>query len=64
MRWRKQGASGMAVMEISIPSGFEPDMTAIGNVAGIKRTERRGRNVVVYFNEVRDRTPQWKRQFL
>ncbi|XP_048243994.1 CD109 antigen-like [Haliotis rufescens] len=51
-KWLKKGSSGMAVMEISIPSGFDPDMTSIGNVAGLKRVERRGRNVVVYFDEI------------
>ncbi|XP_046569084.1 CD109 antigen-like isoform X2 [Haliotis rubra] len=51
-KWLKKGSSGMTVMEISIPSGFDPDMTSIGNVAGLKRVERRGRNVVVYFDEI------------
>ncbi|XP_046369854.2 CD109 antigen-like [Haliotis rufescens] len=51
-KWLKDGSSGMTVMEISIPSGFDPDMTSVGNVAGLKRLERRGRNVVVYFDEI------------
>ncbi|XP_046569083.1 LOW QUALITY PROTEIN: CD109 antigen-like [Haliotis rubra] len=51
-KWLKEGSSGMTVMEISIPSGFDPDMTSIGNIAGLKRFERRGRNVVVYFDEI------------
>ncbi|XP_046569098.1 CD109 antigen-like [Haliotis rubra] len=51
-KWLKEGSSGMTVMEISIPSGFDPDMTSMGNVAGLKRFERRGRIVVVYFDEI------------
>ncbi|XP_046569079.1 CD109 antigen-like [Haliotis rubra] len=51
-KWLKEGSSGMTVMEISIPSGFDPDMTSMGNVAGLKRFERRGTNVVVYFDEI------------
>ncbi|XP_041357546.1 CD109 antigen-like [Gigantopelta aegis] len=51
-KWLLPGKSGMAVQEIGIPSGFEPDVSSIGDVAGIKRVERRGRNVVVYFDEI------------
>ncbi|XP_046569097.1 CD109 antigen-like [Haliotis rubra] len=51
-KWLKEGSSGMTVIEVSIPSGFDPDMTSMGNVAGLKRFERRGRNVVVYFDEI------------
>ena len=43
----------MVVQEVGIPSGFTPDMTSIGNVAGIKRSEQRGRYVDIYFDKVK-----------
>ena len=42
----------MVVQEVGIPSGFAPDMTSVGNVAGIKRTEQKGRFLNIYFEKV------------
>ncbi len=49
----------MTVMEISIPTGFEPDVSSIGNIVGLKRIERRGRKVVVYFDKVSEDFEFW-----
>ncbi|XP_025086885.1 CD109 antigen-like [Pomacea canaliculata] len=51
-RWLSAGESGMVVQEVGIPSGFAPDMTSIGNVAGLKRVEQRGRFLDVYIDKV------------
>lgn len=42
----------MVVQEVGIPSGFAPDMSSVGNVAGLKLVEQRGRFVDVYFDTV------------
>ncbi|KAH9490191.1 hypothetical protein Btru_043915 [Bulinus truncatus] len=44
--------TGMVVQEISIPSGFVPDLTTLAKVAGVKRSERRGYTVAVYFDKI------------
>jgi hypothetical protein len=41
----------MVVQEVGIPSGFAPDMSSVGNVAGIKRAEQRGRYLDIYFEK-------------
>ncbi|PVD34996.1 hypothetical protein C0Q70_06277 [Pomacea canaliculata] len=53
-RYRLAGESGMVVQEVGIPSGFAPDVTSIGNVAGLKRVEQRGRFLDVYIDRVSD----------
>lgn len=55
-RWRLAGDSGMVIQQVGIPSGFAPDMSSIGNVAGLKRVEQRGRVLDVYFDKVRTTT--------
>jgi CD109 antigen len=44
--------SGMVVQAISIPSGFTPDLNSLGNVAGLKKSERKGQNLNVYFDKI------------
>lgn len=51
-RWLLAGDSGMVVQEVGIPSGFAPDMSSVGNVAGIKRVEQKGRFLDVYFEKI------------
>ncbi|KAL8613465.1 hypothetical protein ACOMHN_007508 [Nucella lapillus] len=51
-RWLLAGESGMAVQEVGIPSGFAPDMSSVGDVAGIKRAEQKGDYLDVYFDQV------------
>ncbi|XP_012945641.1 CD109 antigen [Aplysia californica] len=51
-KWLWDRKTGMVVQEIGIPSGFEPDLTSLSDVAGMKRSERRGNAVHVYFDEI------------
>ncbi|KAK7096877.1 hypothetical protein V1264_003921 [Littorina saxatilis] len=51
-RWLLPGESGMVVQEVGIPSGFAPDMTSVGHVAGIKRSEQKGRYLDIYFDKI------------
>ncbi|BFZ14934.1 hypothetical protein BsWGS_17971 [Bradybaena similaris] len=51
-RWLWSRESGMVVQTISVPSGFSPDMESLGNIAGLRRTERRGNTVNVYFDRI------------
>jgi hypothetical protein len=37
LRWLQSGASGMAVQEIGVPTGFEADVESIGKVDGLKK---------------------------
>ncbi|VDI68689.1 Hypothetical predicted protein [Mytilus galloprovincialis] len=53
-RWNRGGTSGMAVQEIGIPTGFEPNTNEIGSVRNLKRIEKDKRKVVLYFDEVSD----------
>ena len=47
------GDSGMAVLEIEMPTGYEPDLKAFPQTVTISRTERDGRKLILYFEEVR-----------
>ncbi|XP_071127944.1 CD109 antigen-like isoform X2 [Mytilus edulis] len=51
-RWLLTGASGMAVQEIGIPTGFDADVESIGQVAGLKKIEQENRKVIIYFDEI------------
>ena len=53
LRWLQSGASGMAVQEIGVPTGFEADVESIGKVDGLKKIEQGSRKVILYFDEVR-----------
>nr|ADE45341.1 thioester-containing protein 1.4 [Biomphalaria glabrata] len=44
--------TGMVVQELSIPSGFVPDLSTLGQVAGVKRSERKGSIVAIYFDKI------------
>ncbi|KAL3880815.1 hypothetical protein ACJMK2_033022, partial [Sinanodonta woodiana] len=50
--WLKEGASGMAVQEFGVPTGFEADLESIGTVLGLKKTETQNRKVILYFDEI------------
>ncbi|XP_041359485.1 CD109 antigen-like isoform X2 [Gigantopelta aegis] len=47
-----EGQTGMCIQEIQIPSGFVADLTSPGNIAGLKRLEQRGSDVVAYFDQI------------
>ncbi|XP_076447000.1 CD109 antigen-like [Babylonia areolata] len=51
-RWLGEGSSGMAVMEVGIPSGFEVDVDNMKSPRVLKRTEVEDRKMVLYFDEV------------
>ncbi|CAL1532269.1 unnamed protein product [Lymnaea stagnalis] len=51
-KWLLKKETGMVVQEISIPSGFQPDLSTLGNVAGLKRSERKGGVVAIYFDKI------------
>ncbi|RWS19300.1 CD109 antigen-like protein [Leptotrombidium deliense] len=52
----KEGASGMTVMEVTLPSGYVADLEALDDVkkSGAKRVETKNENtvIVVYFDEL------------
>ncbi|OWF38489.1 CD109 antigen-like [Mizuhopecten yessoensis] len=51
-KWLKTGASGMAVQEVGVPTGFAPDLESIGKIATLKKTEMENRKVILYFDEI------------
>jgi hypothetical protein len=52
-RWLKPDSSGMAVMEIGVPSGFESDRLSITRMKTLKRIEEGPKKQILYFDEVR-----------
>ena len=46
LRWLQSGASGMAVQEIGVPTGFEADVESTGKVDGLKKIEQGSRKVI------------------
>ncbi|RWS25096.1 CD109 antigen-like protein [Leptotrombidium deliense] len=56
-KYLKGKQSGMAVMEVTLPSGFKADLEALENLkkSGIKRVETKNENtvVVLYFDEIK-----------
>ena len=54
-RYLGEGQTGMCIQEIQIPSGFVADLASTGNIAGLKRMEQRGSDVVAYFDQVKRR---------
>ena len=53
-RWLLLNASGMAVAEIGIPTGFSANVQKLEekNYYGVKRIEEGNRKVILYFDEV------------
>jgi len=51
-KWLSSGASGMAVQEVGIPSGFEVDLDSMVSPKVLKRTEVEDRKLILYFDEV------------
>ncbi|EDV25555.1 uncharacterized protein TRIADDRAFT_55768 [Trichoplax adhaerens] len=56
-RWNSGGTSGMAIMEIGVPSGFSANQNKLreivkSNTLSIKRYEMSGSHVVLYFDEL------------
>jgi len=52
-KWLGDGpASGMAVQEIGIPSGFDVDRESITHLPTLRRMETENKKVVLYFDEI------------
>lgn len=53
-RWRLNGTSNMAVMEVTIATGYTADVASLESLvrAGLKRYEVTKDTVVLYFDEV------------
>ncbi|XP_060062599.1 CD109 antigen-like [Ylistrum balloti] len=51
-KWLKSGASGMAVQELGVPTGFAPDVESIEKLPTLKKTETENRKVILYFDEI------------
>ncbi|XP_042299772.1 C3 and PZP-like alpha-2-macroglobulin domain-containing protein 8 [Sceloporus undulatus] len=57
MRWLHSGSSNMAVLEVPLFSGFQPDIESLEQLlmnkqTGLKRYEVDGRKVLFYFDEI------------
>ncbi|BFZ24492.1 hypothetical protein BsWGS_27530 [Bradybaena similaris] len=51
--WLGDGpASGMAVQEIGIPSGFDADLESISSLPTLKRIETQNKKIVLYFDQI------------
>ncbi|XP_052786186.1 CD109 antigen-like [Mya arenaria] len=53
MRWTDPSDSGMLLMEVELPTGFNPDVDTLKAQAAIKQFEQRGRYVPLYFDGLR-----------
>jgi hypothetical protein len=51
-RWLHARASGMAVQEIGIPSGFEADVNSLEDLSELKKIETEDRKLILYFDQV------------
>ncbi len=51
-RWLGLDTSGMSIMELGLPSGFEVDTDSMSKVKTLKRVETPNKKVVLYFDEV------------
>ncbi|KAJ8305151.1 hypothetical protein KUTeg_017286 [Tegillarca granosa] len=51
-RYLMTGASGMTVLELGIPTGFELDSESVIEVSTLKRTETVDRKVIFYFDKI------------
>ncbi|XP_033743834.1 CD109 antigen-like [Pecten maximus] len=51
-KWLKTGASGMAVQEIGVPTGFTADLESIDKLPSLKKIETESRKVILYFDEI------------
>ncbi|KAL5012796.1 hypothetical protein ScPMuIL_011347 [Solemya velum] len=51
-RYTKTGSSGMAIVELGIPSGFDADEKSVSNATDVIRTEVKEQKLVLYFNQI------------
>ncbi|XP_046553016.1 CD109 antigen-like [Haliotis rubra] len=50
--YTKSRTNNMAVVEITVPSGFEPDMESLNDIRNLQRSELLGKNFVFYFSHL------------
>ncbi|XP_048243479.1 alpha-1-macroglobulin-like [Haliotis rufescens] len=54
-RHLEAGSSGMSLLNIGVPTGFDPDLNERQHTAVFSRSERNGNTLTLYFNEISDR---------
>lgn len=54
-RHLEEGSSGMSLLNIGVPTGFDPDLNERQHTAVFSRSERNGNTLTLYFNEVSKR---------
>ncbi|XP_048247916.1 CD109 antigen-like isoform X1 [Haliotis rufescens] len=50
--WKLADSSGMAVIQVGIPTGFEPDVSLIKETNGLKKKEYKSGTVDIYFEQI------------
>ncbi|KAL5011374.1 hypothetical protein ScPMuIL_009925 [Solemya velum] len=50
-RYTKSGSSGMAIVELGIPSGFDADENSITDNTSVMKTELKDQKLVLYFSQ-------------
>ena len=57
-RWLRTGSSNMAVMEVTLMTGYKVDVMSLERLVhtGLKRYEIKNNQVMFYFDEVSDRS--------
>ncbi|VDI42543.1 Hypothetical predicted protein [Mytilus galloprovincialis] len=52
VKWLRRGKSGMAILEIGIPTGFQAKPDNITHVPTLKKIEVENRKLILYFDEI------------
>ncbi|XP_076081497.1 CD109 antigen-like isoform X1 [Mytilus galloprovincialis] len=52
VKWLRQGRSGMAILEIGIPTGFQANHHKITHVPTLKKIEMENRKLILYFDKI------------
>ncbi|VDI01862.1 CD109 antigen [Mytilus galloprovincialis] len=52
VKWLRQGRSGMAILEIGIPTGIQAKPDKITHVPTLKKVEVENRKLILYFDEI------------
>ncbi|XP_067663329.1 CD109 antigen-like [Haliotis asinina] len=50
----EEGSSGMSILNIGIPTGFDPDLNERNHTVVFSRSERNGNVLTLYFNSISD----------
>ncbi|XP_063437485.1 CD109 antigen-like [Mytilus trossulus] len=52
VKWLRRGKSGMAILEIGIPTGFQANPDEITHIPTLKKIEVENRKLILYFDEI------------